>query len=453
VPVHVSKTVTATRTFSARDNERSVRDILARKACGSLFGLWLLSAEFRILGTWERLVRWTRRPPEAVEPRLALQLVNEAALCSTGIRARQRMCNKGFELANGLPWVATDTAIHDLLDAHTAHDACAYQVELGRIRRACGHLPLRLVVIDPHRIPSSTIRRMVKAVPSPGAAPTPVANVFFALDADSKQPVAFMAHTSDQTTSQATPGLIQLIHDIAPDAFIHTVADAEHCSRSLISHFAADPYAALLTPLPLTKAMLRFCRAIPATDFVQVCAGFAYALGSYSSRAFGPVRVLVQRLGMHQDDFVFKPFALSDDPGDRPLALLVCDFPDRWHVEEFFRHDGHIAWNRAATHNLNIRFNHMALALDAQAALHQFRQRIPAPFSSWDAPALSHRLLAALDGDVRVCRDTILVTLYNAPFDSPTTDFYRNLPSALSRSNVDPRIPWLFNFKLAFRFK
>ena len=362
-----------------------MRDILARKACGSLFGLWLLIAEFRILGTWERLVRWTRKPHDAVEPRLALQLVNEAALCSTGIRARQRMCNEGFELANGLPWVATDTAIHDLLDAHSAHDACAYQVELGRIRRACGHLPLRLVAIDPHRV--------------------------------------------------------------------RTVADAEHCTHSLVSHFAADPNASLLTPLPVTKAMLRFCRAIPDTDFVHVCAGFAYATAFYSSHVFDSLRVLVQRIGMHPDDFSFKPFALSDDPGDRPLSLLVSDFPDRWHIEEFFRNDGHIAWDRAATHNINIRFNHMALALDAQAALHQFRQRIPSPFSSWTAPALAHDLLAALDGDVRVCRDTILVTFYNAPFDSSTADFYRHLPSALERINVDPRIPWLFDFKLAFRFK
>ena len=430
-----------------------MRDILARKACGSLFGLWLLIAEFRILGTWERLVRWTRKPHDAVEPRLALQLVNEAALCSTGIRARQRMCNKGFELANGLPWVATDTAIHDLLDAHSAHDACAYQVELGRIRRACGHLPLRLVAIDPHRVRSSTIRRMVKAVPSPGAPPTSIANLFFAIDAESKQPVAFTLHTSDQTTSQATPGLVQLIHDIAPDAFVRTVADAEHCTHSLVSHFAADPNASLLTPLPVTKAMLRFCRAIPDTDFVHVCAGFAYATAFYSSHVFDSLRVLVQRIGMHPDDFSFKPFALSDDPGDRPLSLLVSDFPDRWHIEEFFRNDGHIAWDRAATHNINIRFNHMALALDAQAALHQFRQRIPSPFSSWTAPALAHDLLAALDGDVRVCRDTILVTFYNAPFDSSTADFYRHLPSALERINVDPRIPWLFDFKLAFRFK
>ena len=430
-----------------------MRDILARKACGSLFGLWLLIAEFRILSTWERLVRWTRTSPDALEPRLALQLVNEAALCSNGIRARQRMCNKGLELANGLPFIATDTAIHDLLNARTAHDACVYQVELGRIRHAQGHFPLRLVAIDPHRIPSSTIRRMVKAVHSPGAPPTPVANLFFALDAESKQPVAFMAHTSDQTTSQATPGLVQLIHDIAPNTFVRTVADAEHCTRSLVSHFAADPNASLLTPLPVTRAMHRFCHAIPDADFVHECAGFAYALASYSSQAFGTLRVLVQRIGMNQNDFSFKPFALSDDPGDHPVSLLVCDFPDRWHIEEFFRHDGHIGWNRAATHNLNIRFNHMALALDAQAALHQFRQRIPSPYSSWDAPALARDLIGKLDGDVRVCGDTILVTLYNAPFDSSTTDFYRNLPSALQRIGVDPRIPWLFDFKLAFRFK
>jgi len=430
-----------------------VREILARKACGTLFGVWLLIAEYRILGTWERLVRWTGKRSDALEPRLALQLVNEAALCSTGIRARQRMCNKGFELANGLPWVATDTAIHTMLDRHTMQDACTYQVELGRLRRACGHLPLRLVAIDPHRVASATIRRMVKAIPSPGMPPTPVANMFFALDADTKQPVVFTLHSSAQTVSQATPELVRMMHDIAPDAFINAVADAEHCTTSLVASFAADPDAALLTPAPLTHAMRCFCRAIPASAFVHVCAGFAYASATYTPKSRAAVRIIVQRTGMTPADFVFKPFVCSDDPGHHALTLLVDDFPDRWHIEGFFRNDAHLAWHRAATHNLNIRFNHMALALDAQAALYQFRQRIPAPYKTWEAQVLAQRLLACIDGDVRVERDTIIVTLYHAPFDAATTEFYRNLPQALTNMNVDPHIPWLFNYKLAFRFK
>ena len=47
-----------------------------------------------------------------------MQLVHEAALCVTGIRQERCLRHGGFELANGLPFVATDTAIHALLNAH-----------------------------------------------------------------------------------------------------------------------------------------------------------------------------------------------------------------------------------------------------------------------------------------------------------------------------------------------
>ncbi len=68
-----------------RSLERGVRRCLADKVAGNLVGLWLLIPEPLRLGVWDLLCGWTARPPEYVEPRLALQLVNEAALCVTSI--------------------------------------------------------------------------------------------------------------------------------------------------------------------------------------------------------------------------------------------------------------------------------------------------------------------------------------------------------------------------------
>jgi len=51
-----------------------------------MLGLWLLVPEHLRLGSWDVLSRWAQQPTERVEPRLALQLVHEAALCVTGIR-------------------------------------------------------------------------------------------------------------------------------------------------------------------------------------------------------------------------------------------------------------------------------------------------------------------------------------------------------------------------------
>ena len=73
----------------------------------------------------------TKRP-ECVEPRLALQLINEAALCITGLRLRRGLNQQIFELVNGLPFLASDMAVHELLGARTVADSQRLQVALGQ---------------------------------------------------------------------------------------------------------------------------------------------------------------------------------------------------------------------------------------------------------------------------------------------------------------------------------
>jgi len=108
------------------------RHIEADKVSGDLAGAWLLVAEHLRLGTWDLLCGWTRQPAERVEPRLALQLVHEAAVCTTGIRAERTLHRRGgFELLNGLPFVATDIAIHEMLGQRSVADCERLQVALG----------------------------------------------------------------------------------------------------------------------------------------------------------------------------------------------------------------------------------------------------------------------------------------------------------------------------------
>jgi hypothetical protein len=109
-------------------------------------------------------------------------------------------------------------------------------------------------------------------------------------------------------------------------------------------------------------------------------------------------------------------------------------------------------YRRAGTQNLNIRYGQMTMALIAQTVIHQLRQRLGKPYSTWDADHLAKDLLFALEGDVRVKHDTILVTYYNAPNVEQLRPHYENLPERLKAENVSPAIPWLYGYKLNFRF-
>ena len=66
---------------------------------------------------------------------------------------------------------------------------------------------------------------------------------------------------------------------------------------------------------------------------------------------------------------------------------------------------------------------------------------------------MARALFSGLEGDVRVQEDTILVTYYNAPNAEVLRQHYEGLPKKLEAEGVDPRLPWLYNFKLDFRFK
>ena len=61
--------------------------------------------------------------------------------------------------------------------------------------------------------------------------------------------------------------------------------------------------------------------------------------------------------------------------------------------------------------------------------------------------------MTGLEGDVRVRKDTIIVTYYNAPNVEQLRQHYEALPARLESERVAPNIPWLFDYKLDFRFK
>jgi hypothetical protein len=64
----------------------------------------------------------------------------------TGIRQGRGISQRALELANGLPFLATDQAIHVLLEAHSVEQA---QAVLGKLRRASGQYRGVLLAIDP----------------------------------------------------------------------------------------------------------------------------------------------------------------------------------------------------------------------------------------------------------------------------------------------------------------
>jgi Transposase DDE domain len=433
-----------------------VRQLLADKVMGNLAGVWLLAPELLRLGAWDLVCSWTTQRPDRVEPRLALQLIHEAALCTTGLRHRRTVNQHIFELANGLPFLATDCAVHDLLGARTVLDSQRLQVALGKLRRASGDFQARVLAIDPHRVRSFSKRRMRRHRENPAERPTNVAQTFFVLDADTHQPVCFTTATSARTATKAAGELLELaaaILDTQPGQTL-VLADAEHFTVELLDKVKTETNFDLLVPMSDQPSLRAKLKTLPPATFRPRWAGYATAKLAYTptdSKA-GPFSQYVQRLGERPEEYRFKAF-LSTRDGDE-VEDLTLDFPKRWHVEEFFNAHQALGWDRAGTCNLNIRYGQMSMALLAQAAIDRFRKHLGPTAANWDAEHLAKAYFTGLEGDVRVIEgDTILVTYYNAPTADNLCQVYEDLPARLRSEGVDPRIPWLYGFKLDFCFR
>jgi hypothetical protein len=431
-----------------------VRQLLADKISGNQVGIWLLAPEHLRLGSWDLLCAWTGASGQTIWPRMALHLVHEAALCVNGLRKDRSLTQKGFELANGLPFVPTDFAIHQLLGSHSVAEAQALQVALGKIRRASGHFQGRLLGIDPHRIKSFTKRQMRRHRFNANQQALKMAQCFFCLDLDSSQPLCFTLASAARTVTQATPELLELSQQIlnpAPDEGPLVLADSEHYSTELIDSVHLESPFELLVPMRSPKLDPR---SLAPARFNHRWAGYATAKEPFrlqKSRCQEPYYRFIQRSGEAQQDYSYQCFLATADRDE--VEALTLHYPQRWHVEEFFKFNQALGWHRGGTLNLNIRYGQMSMALLAQAAIHQMRQRLGQPFSNWHATHLAREIFGALEGDVRVEHDTILVTFYNAPHQERLRQHYENLPSKLRQEGIEPTLPWLYGFQLDFRFR
>ena len=330
------------------------------------------------------------------------------------------------------------------------------QVALGKIRRASGHYQGHILAVDPHRVRSYSRRHMRQHRGQEGERPTKVAQTFFVLDADSHQPVCFTTATSARTATVAAMELLRLaaaVLDPRPGQAL-VLVDTEHFTAQLLDHVKGQTNLDLLVPMPNQRASLAQLGSLAAEQFQPRWAGYATSKRLYTPKnsAAGPFHQFIQRTGERPEDYHFKAF-LSTRDGDEAEAL-TWEFPKRWHVEEFFNANQALGWDRAGTCNLHIRYGQMTMALIAQAAIHQFRERLGPPAQTWDAAHLAKAYFAGLEGDVRVVDgNTIQVTYYNAPDASRLSEHYEALPAKLRTAGIDPRVPWLYEFLLDFRFR
>ena len=405
-------------------------------------------AEHLRLGSWDLVKGYTGCIDTDIEPRIAMQITNESAICKNRVRRKNYISHQGFELLNGLGFLASDEEVHRFLDKHTVSDAQSLQKSLSIIRSNNGHYKGETIAIDPHRIITTSKRVMPNKKKQPKEPSKKMLQTYFALDTGTGQPIGCGIGTPGVNTTKATIDLLNMVNMINNKKAL-ILADKEHFTKNLIRDIKHKDQFELLVPVLSTARIKKIERSL---SYKRQWAGYAIAetlfnfIGSKEQ-----YRLIVQQEGEMESQYKYKSFlTLSDKPA---VTLLSERYGERWSIEEFFNFDGAMGFDRASTFNLNIRYGKMTLALLSQAATYQLRQKLPKPYNRWNAIHLSDAIFSKIDGDIRVKNDTIIITCYNVPKELNLQKYYENLPEKLEAEGIDSRVPWLYNFKVDFRFK
>jgi len=398
------------------------------------------------LGSWDLIKGFAGA--EDINPHIAMQIVNEASLCNNRIRKKNYIAHQGFELLNGLSFLASDEQVHHFLNGHTVNQAQLLQESLAIIRHNNGHYKGEVIAIDPHRIVSQTKRIMPRKKKQPKEPSRQMLQTFFSLDAETGQPIGCGIGSPGVNTTKATIELLKMTDKISHNNAI-ILADKEHFTQKLISQIKESGRFEFLVPVIASERIKKIEQSL---DYKSKWAGYYIAETLFSfSVVKTNYRLIVQREGELESQYKYKSFlTISKKPA---ITLMSELYSKRWSIEEFFNFDGAMGFDRASTFNLNIRYGKMSLALIAQAANYQLRKKLPTPYQNWNAKHLSDAVFNKIDGDIRVKDDTIIITCYNSPKELNLENHYKNLPAKLLREGINPKVPWLFNYKLDFRFK
>jgi hypothetical protein len=321
------------------------------------------------------------------------------------------------------------------------------QETLAIIRSNNGHYKGDLIAIDPHRIVSTSQRIMPKKKKQPEEPSRKMLQTFFALDTHTGQPIGCGIGSPAVNTSKATIDLLNIVGLVNKNALI--LADKEHFTEYLIRSIDQNSDFEFLVPVTSTE---RIQKIETSQTYQSKWAGYAIAESMFNfAGCKEKYRLISQREGETTRNYVYKSFLTLSG---KPATVLISEmYRERWSIEDFFNFDGAMGFDRASTFNLNIRYGKMSLALLAQAATYQFRQKLPKPYNRWNSTHLADSVFTKIDGDIRTKDDTIIVTCYNAPKELNLHKHYQNLPAKLTSEGINPKVPWLYNYKLDFRFK
>jgi hypothetical protein len=430
------------------DIERDVTDLLKRglttsHAGGFFFIPYLLQLNAHYL--LEKMCP----PKEHGVPnrRLALGIVFESIFGFTdGIRSIDSVSRTDFGLLFGLPFLPAPITQYRFLQTVPYNDTLSFQLDLGKRLVTLGQVkPSEAVNIDAHNIKTFSRKAMKRSYLAKEGRYGNAIRTFCTQHQESKKPLIFAATYSGTTVSQITDRIARLTRDIFGHGFV-MAADKEWYCGQLIQEQHNQHGVSILTPVKQTKKRIVEFESISLDRYDQSVLGNIATLYTTMKGFDGAVRLFLKK--RHDGKY----FGLITPKHDLIAEVAMPTYTKRWNIEDFFSENGFLGVDRLPSLNLNAIQAMLSLRLLAFQVIDNFRHDLGGSYKN-NTPKLIHRqFIDGVQGRIQLRGNTIEVNVYGFEHENAVAGLLSNINEKLEKAGVDPRIPWLRNRCLKFKF-
>jgi hypothetical protein len=379
--------------------------------------------------------------------RLAVGLVFESIFGYTaGIRAVDTVSRADFGLLAGLPFLPSPSTQYRFLQSVPVNHGLHFQTVLGKRLVARGQVtPGHPINVDGHNIKIYSRKAMKHSFIAQEDRYGKAIRTFYTQDQVSKKPLIALAAYSGTTVSQVTHRLATLTREILGRDFL-LVADKEWYCGQLIQDLHTQYGVAVLTPVKSSpKRQVEF-DAVPLDQYDKTIWGNVAAVYTTMADFDGPLRMLLKKRRNG------KYFALITPADDMTADTAMPTYTKRWRIENFFAENAFLGVNHLPSLNLNAIQTMLSLRLLAFHVVDNFRHDL-GPAYQKKTPELIHReFVDGVQGRVQLRGNIIEVSIYGFEHEAAAAAILTHLDTKLEKAGVDPRIPWLGNRRLRFKF-
>ena len=379
--------------------------------------------------------------------RLALGIIFESIFGFTaGIRAVDSVSRVDFGLLAGLPFLPSVSTQYRFLQDVSVRDGLDFQTKLGKHLISLGQLASGFPVnVDGHNVKTFSRKDMKLSFLTKEDRYGKAIRTFYTQDQESKKPLIALAAYSGTTVSQVTRQLAARTRDVLGQDFL-MVADKEWYCGQLIQELHKQCGVSVLTPVKSSTKRKKEFDAIPLDKYEHTVSGNIATLYTTMTNFEGPMRLLLKR---RRDG---KYFALITPAAQMSAETAMPVYTKRWRIEDFFAQNAFLGMHRLPSMNLNAIQTVLSLRLFAYHVMDNFRYDLGHPYRNHTPEMIHREFVDGIQGRVQLRTEVLEISVYGFQHQAAVESILTNADKKLEHANVDPRIPWLGNRRLRFKF-